>query len=54
MTNIEAIKQACLKALASLIATKTTERDELKAKFNSVQSELDDLTSSYKDLTSTD
>ena len=53
MTRIEAINQACAKALESLIKTKTAERDELKAKLDTVQSEIDDLSSSYTELTST-
>lgn len=52
MTSIEAINQACAKALESLIKTKTAERDELKAKLDAVQSEIDDLSSSYTELTS--
>lgn len=54
MTKIEAINQACAKALESLIKTKTAERDALKASLDSVQSELDDLTSSYTELSSAD
>lgn len=53
MTSIEAINQACAKALESLIKTKTAERDELKAKLDTVQAEIDDLSSSYTELTST-
>lgn len=49
---IEAINQACAKALKSLIKTKTAERDELKAKLDTVQAEIDDLNSSYTELTS--
>ena len=52
MTSIEAINQACAKALESLIKTKTAERDELKAKLDIVQAEIDDLSSSYTELTS--
>lgn len=52
MTSIEAINQACAKALESLIKTKTTERDELKAKLDTVQAEIDDLSSLYTELTS--
>lgn len=52
MTSIEAINQACAKALDSLIKTKTAERDELKAKLDTVQAEIDDLSSSYTELTS--
>ena len=51
MTSIEAINQACAKALVSLIKTKTAERNELKAKLDTVQAEIDDLSSSYNDLT---
>lgn len=51
MTSIEAINQACEKALESLIKTKTKERDELKAKLDTVQGEIDDLSSSYTELT---
>jgi hypothetical protein len=51
MTSIEAINQACAKALDSLIKTKTAERNELKAKLDTVQAEIDDLSSSYNDLT---
>ena len=54
MTSIEAINQACAKALDSLIKTKTEERDELKAKLDTVQAEIDDLSSSYTKLTSTE
>lgn len=50
---IEAINHACAKALESLIKTKTAERDELKAKLDTVQDEIDDLNSSYTELTST-
>ena len=53
MTSIESINQACVKALESLIKTKTAERDELKAKLDTVQAEVDDLTSSYKELQTT-
>lgn len=53
MTIIDAINQACEKALESLIKTKTAERDELKAKLDKVQAEIDDLSSSYTELTST-
>lgn len=52
MTSTEAINQACAKALESLIKTKTAERDELKAKLDTVQAEIDDLSSSYTELTS--
>ena len=51
MTSIEAINQACAKALESLIKTKTAERDELKAKLDTVQAEINDLSFSYKELT---
>ena len=54
MTSIEAITQACAKALESLIKTKSAERDELKAKLDTVQAEIDDLSSSYTKLTSTE
>lgn len=53
MTSIEAINQACAKALESLIKTKTEERDEIKAKLDTVQAQIDDLSSSYTELTST-
>lgn len=53
MTSTELINQSCAKALDSLIKTKTTERDELKAKLDTVQSEIDDLSYLYTALTST-
>ena len=52
MTSIEAINQALARVFDSLIKTKTAERDELKAKLDKVQAEIDDLSSSYTELTS--